>query len=139
MSTTSNSGRARGRKLPVYRPETVVALPQYTYGELVVAVEHTAGVETAAAEAIVCAVLGPLKLIPPLPDTYTACGHLLFSYEGEWHACIREHLPEDADIAEYHRASDGTEWRDRREESNDRAIHPEDVFPLARHTEGERW
>lgn len=91
------------------------------YGELVSAVMRVADVaDSRQAERVVDAVLGPLKLLPPLPEQpslleegdHASCLHVYFSIEGVWHFCRKDHASEDDTEAEAVFHTDGrAEWR----------------------------
>lgn len=99
--------------MPPREPFAVVGI----YGELVTSVMTVTGnADTEWAERVVDAVLGPLKLLPPIPvaDSGTDCDHVYFAHDGVWHSCVKEHAEEDenADDARHHhsRGRNGEEW-----------------------------
>jgi hypothetical protein len=84
-------------------------LPEELYGEAVRAVIRLVeGCSDETAMEVVDAVLGPMKLVSPMPDFHTPCDHRRFTYEGVWLACERLHGAGDSD-PEFH-GSPADEW-----------------------------
>lgn len=97
-------------RLPYYRPKGLSRLPEGYYGEAAATVVRVIGpCSDEHAMKVVDAVLGPLELVPPMPDFRTSCDHTRFTFEGEWHACTKQHGDSSVGDSEHH-ASDSEDW-----------------------------
>lgn len=89
-------------------PASFQRVPPGLFGEAVASVVQAAGpMSDEQAMEIVEAVFGPLRLLSPPPDNFTACDHAYFRHEGGWRFCGKDH--DGTDDPEFHRTAD-TEW-----------------------------
>ncbi len=114
-------------RIPLYQPSEFFLVPEAIYGDLVAAAVRVA-VSHEQAEQLVDAILGPLKLLPPIPDrpANIVCDSVYFSREGEYHFCVKQHNEPDDDPA-FHRTR-GQDWDDEDNEDNDPRIFHRDQF-----------
>lgn len=98
----------------MHRPKGLVRVSGELYGEAVASVMAVIGpCSDEDAMRVVDAVLGPLKLVSPMPEmtmSYAPCGHTRFTYKGEWHACTIEHDDDDDDGDLELHGNEETDW-----------------------------
>jgi hypothetical protein len=82
------------KKFNLHQPTELAAVPGAIYAAIISNLV-AAGASEDQAETLADAVLGPLKLVPPRPETNVRdddedeepCGSSYFSYEGKWMDC----------------------------------------------------